>query len=197
MAILYVSNLGTDSYTVDGTNDHVQINQALTAASSGDTVYLRGPFTYDLGSWLLIHSNTILTGDSSARLRLKNNAGWSDALVPIINQAETNISNVYIYGFEIDGNASNQSGKSRGDGWYPCLYFTNASNIEMHDMYLHNGLADGMRISLGSNIKYYNNTVSELGHDGCYFLRVNGGEQRGNNTKIRTNSAIVFITVRM
>ena len=35
------------------------------------TVYLRGPFTYEIAALVQAGSNTILTGDSTAKMRLK------------------------------------------------------------------------------------------------------------------------------
>ena len=57
----------------------LQINQALQFVAenpSYTTVYLKGPFTYFIDDTLLIGSNTILEGDSSATIKLVNNANW-------------------------------------------------------------------------------------------------------------------------
>jgi len=45
--VVYVSGDGSGDYNCDGTDDHVQIQQALEYAASnhGTTVYLKGPFT--------------------------------------------------------------------------------------------------------------------------------------------------------
>lgn len=213
MTILYVSNTGTDDYTVDGTADNVQINLALAyahahgTASSPITVYLRGPFTYDLASWLLIGNNTILTGDSTACVRLKTNAGWSNiysssdpGTMPLISQLVNPIKNVEVHGFEIDCNSGdmigsglkyseNQSGYMRGKLNYIVMFFRYGTNIKMHDMYLHDGLSDGMRMDQGNGLYFYNNVVKRMGHDGSFFIRSKNFEVYGNDTLIRTNSA--------
>lgn len=202
MTTVYISNSGSDNYTVDGVADDVQINQALLYAhnngtdSSPVTVYLRGPFTYELASWLLVGNNTIFTGDKTAKLRLKNNAGWANIYTtedpgtePLLKQRVTPIRNVEVHNFEIDGNKDNQSGYIHGKLNYIILYFQNATNISVHDMYLHDTQSDGMRINNGDTLYFFNNVVERMGHDGSFFLRSTNFMVFGNNTKIRTNSA--------
>lgn len=202
MTTVYVSSLGTDEYTVDGTADDIQINQALLYAhnngtdTSPVTVYLRGPFTYELSSWLLVGNNTIFTGDSTAKLRLKNNAGWTNIYTtedpgtePILKQRVNPIRNVEVHNFEIDANKDNQSGYVHGKLNYIIMFFTNATNISMHDMYLHDGQSDGMRMSSSDTLYFFNNKVERMGHDGCFFLRSRNFLVFGNRTLIRTNSA--------
>ena len=202
MTTVYISNSGNDTYTVDGTADDVQINQALLYAHNNGTdslpvtVYLRGPFTYELSSWLLVGNNTIFTGDSTAKIRLKNSAGWANIYTsvdpgtePLLKQRVNPIRNVEVKNFEIDGNKDNQPGYIHGKLNYIIMYFQNATNISMHNMYIHDSQSDGMRVNNGDTLYFYNNRVERLGHDGSYFLRSQNFLVYGNNTKIRTNSA--------
>jgi len=202
MTTVYVSSLGTDEYTVDGTADDIQINQALLYAhnngtdASPVTVYLRGPFTYELTSWLLVGNNTIFTGDKTAKLRLKNNAGWQNIYTaqdpgtePLLKQRVNPIRNVEVHNFEIDANKDNQAGYVHGKLNYIIMFFTNATNISMHDMYIHDGQSDGMRMANSNTLYFFNNRVERMGHDGCFFLRSQNFLIFGNVTKIRTNSA--------
>lgn len=199
MVTVYVSNLGTDEYTVDGTADDVQINQALAYANTNGTslnpvtVYLRGPFTYEIAALVQAGSNTILTGDSTAKMRLKNSASWaatSDQTAPIIGQLVTPIENFECYGFEIDGNDTNQpSPAARGKLYYVLMWFVYCNNIKMHDMYLHDALSDGMRMDRGDGLYFYNNQTEKMGHEASYFMRSTNFEIYGNTTLIRTNSA--------
>ena len=202
MTTVYVSSSGTDEYTADGVNDDVPINQALEYArinatdENPVTVYLRGPFTYQLSSWLLIGDNTILTGDFSAIVRLKDNAGWANIYTeadpgtePFIKQTVSPIRNAEVHGFEIDGNDVNQSGYVGGKMNYIVMFFTYGTNISMHDMYIHDCCSDGMRMDRGNNLYFYNNIVKRMGHDGSYFIRSQNFLVFGNNTEIRRNSA--------
>src|SRR5512133_3537096 len=88
--VIYVAGDGTGNYNCDGKDDHIQINQALQYAAKhpGTKVYLKGPFVYDIKSSVLIGSNTELTGDTRAKLRLANRVGWTKAggCTPIIGQ---------------------------------------------------------------------------------------------------------------
>ncbi|MEZ5336261.1 MAG: hypothetical protein R2741_14055 [Methanolobus sp.] len=93
-------------YTCDGSADDVQIQQALDrVAGTGGTVYLIGGNTYVISKTLEIGDNTILTGDSDAVIKLKNNARW-DKLVPMIENSGSS-GNIKIHGFEIDANYYN------------------------------------------------------------------------------------------
>ncbi len=199
MVTVYVSNLGTDEYTVDGTADNIQINQSLAYANTNGTssapitVYLRGPYTYEIAAGLLAGNNTILTGDSTAKLKLKNSAGWvaySGATDPIIGQLESTISNFECTGFEIDGNDVNQPSPAiRGQLYYVLMWFVSGANIRVHDMYLHDSLSDGLRADRITGVYYYNNRAERMGHEACYLIRSNVFEIYGNNTLIKTNSA--------
>ncbi|MDD3175695.1 MAG: right-handed parallel beta-helix repeat-containing protein, partial [Candidatus Nanoarchaeia archaeon] len=189
MATIYIAGDGSGDYNCDGVDDHIEINDAFAYADSnpGTTVYFKGPFKYVIGSKLLVGSSVTITGDSTACIKLKDSAGWATG-IPLIGNRNSSISNVEIFGFEIDGNDTNQA-ESRGDGYYMNIYFTNATNCTCHDMYIHDSLADGFRIKTGSNARFYNNTCKRLGHDASYFEFVTGGEVFNNYTEIRTNSA--------
>jgi hypothetical protein len=95
------SGSGAD-YIVSGSNDQVEINSALQAAADtpGSTVYLLEN-TYDIyATNLRIGSNTTLTGDSGAILKLNNSCSWA-SMVPVIGQiggTGTATSNVEIHG---------------------------------------------------------------------------------------------------
>lgn len=189
--VVYVAGDSTGNYNCDGTNDQVQINQALSYAAShpGTTVYLKGPFVYDVKSSCLIGSNTEFTGDSSAKLRLANNVGWTTAGAgtPIIGQAGgvgTAVHDIKIHGFEIDGNEGAQSG-SGGKDLYRVISFQGSSsasvyNISVYNMTLHDAKGDGFRCTYGKNIYYYNNVGNNLQHTCVMYSRVNSGEIHDN-----------------
>lgn len=107
--LVTVTGDGTGDYKCDGKDDQVQINQALSYAAShpGTTVYLKGPFVYDIKNSVLIGSNTELTGDSNAILRLADKVGWTTASkgTPMIGQIGgygSAVHDISIHGFEID-----------------------------------------------------------------------------------------------
>ena len=86
--IVYVAGDGSGDFNCDGKDDHVQINQALKFVAENSeytTVHLKGPFTYVIDDTLLIGSNTILEGDSTAVIKLVNHAGWA-TMKPLIQQ---------------------------------------------------------------------------------------------------------------
>ncbi|AGB48659.1 PDK repeat-containing protein [Methanomethylovorans hollandica DSM 15978] len=183
-----VAASGSGDYICDGTNDHVEINKALAYVKStgGGTVYLRGPNTYWIDSTLNIGSNTKLTGDSTAEIKLVPKAGWSSG-VPMI-RGETGAKNIVITGFTIDGNSENQ-GVSFGRGYYNLMNFENSNNIEVSKMRLEWGCNDGVQIKRGSNIVFTHNDVYKMGHDAFYILYSNTGEVAYNTVFTRTNSA--------
>jgi hypothetical protein len=114
--ILSVATDGTGDYNCDGTSDQVEINAALDfVAGHPDftTVYLKGTGTFTIDQPILISSNTILTGDSTATLKLQDNVGWWTHNKPMVAQTGRiggwdpwghegeSLSNVEIFGFEI------------------------------------------------------------------------------------------------
>ncbi len=186
-----VAGDGTGTYNCDGKDDHEQINQALNYAAShpGTTVHLKGPFVYNIRKSCRIGSNTELTGDSSAKLRLANNAGWTTtgAGTPMVGQiggAGTVVHDIKIHGFEIDGNERAQPG-SGGKDLYRLISFQGSSsasvyNIRVYSMNLHDAKGEGFRCTFGKNIYYYNNVGNNLQHTCVMYARVNSGEIHDN-----------------
>jgi len=186
-ATVYVDTDGSGSYNCNGTNDEIEINEALTYIDGlgGGTVYLKGPNTYWIDATLNIGANTILTGDPTAEIKLIANAGWSSD-VPMIANIGTD-DDITITGFTIDGNSENQD-VSLGNGYYNLIYFDNADNIEVSHMRLEWGCGDGLKIRNGENIKFIHNDVYKLGHDALYALACSKVEHAYNTIFIRTNS---------
>ncbi|WP_292376646.1 right-handed parallel beta-helix repeat-containing protein [Methanosarcina sp. UBA411] len=190
---VYVSGDGTGDFNCDGKDDHVQINQALKFVASNSkytTVHLKGPFTYVIDDTLLIGSNTILEGDSNAVIKLANNAGWV-TMKPMIQQmSKSGNNNIVIRGFEVNGNHDGNPKISKGKGYYNVIYFTNCNNIKVYNMYMHDGLGDGLRIKSGKNIQFYNNKIYKLGHDGLFAIQCENVEAWNNKITCRTNSGL-------
>ncbi len=212
---VYVSGDGTGDYNCDGTSDQVEINQALdfVAANSGyTTVYLKGPHTYYVDETIFISSNTIFTGDSSAKIELIENAGWWTEAKPMIAQKGRitqwnyfgdygdDISNVEIFGFEISGGLVQE--EPSGGTYLPIIHFCSPHNVSIHDMHLHDSHWDVVRFtsSGGENgdepqdcnhSKVYNNLIEYAGHEGVMFVFLKNFEVYNNKVySTRTNCGI-------
>jgi len=190
---IYVAGDGTGDFNCNGTDDHVQINQALAyvaANSAYTTVHLKGPFTYVINDTLLIGSNTTLEGDSSAVIKLADHAGW-DTMEPLIQQmSSSGNNNIVIRGFEVNVNHDNNTEFAKGKGYYNVIYFIRCNNVKVYNMYMHDGHGDGLRIRNSENIQFYNNTVYKLGHDGLFAIECSYVEAWNNTITCRTNSAL-------
>jgi hypothetical protein len=190
---VYVTGDGSGNFTCDGSDDQVEINKALAYVAENpqfSTVHLKGPHVYVISDSILIGSNTILEGDPTAVIKLKDNAGWQSGK-PLITQMDSaGINGVTIKGFEIDGNHDNNQDKKKGEGYYNMISFLNSKDIQVHDMYLHDGHGDGLKVEKGSNIQFYNNTVYKLGHDGLFVIDCQGIEAWNNKITCRTNSGL-------
>ncbi|RXA19705.1 DNRLRE domain-containing protein, partial [Methanosarcina sp. MSH10X1] len=191
--IVYVAGDGSGDFNCDGTDDHVQINQALKFVADNPeytTVHLKGPFTYVIDDTLLIGSNTILEGDSTAVIKLVNNADWP-TMKPLIQQMNNaGNNNIVVRGFEVNVNHDGNSKVAKGKGYYNVIYLIYCKNITVCDMYMHDGHGDGLRIKYSENIRFYNNTVYKLGHDGMFAIECQNIEALNNVITCRTNSAL-------
>ena len=80
-----------------------------------------------------------MEGDPTAVIKLKDEADWPRDK-PLITQMDSaGNHNITIKGFEINGNHDNNEDKKRGEGYYNLIHFFNSSNIQVHDMYMHDG----------------------------------------------------------
>ncbi len=206
--IVYVAGDGTGDFNCDGTSDQVEINQALDyVATHTDftTVYLKGANTFEIDDPVLVSSNTIFTGDSTATIKLKDNAAWWTQNKPLITQTGRLgwdrygidgeiISNVEIYGFRIDGGLFQE--EPSGSEYNTLIHFTYPHNVNIHDMYFQYGQWDAIRLSSFDNTTHtdchiYNNKIFACGHDAVSFVGVRFFEVYANEIyKTRTNSGI-------
>jgi len=77
--IVYVAGDGSGDYNCDGKSDQIEINKALDFVATHPkytTVHLKGSNTYWIDSTIYISSNTILEGDSTAIVKLIDNAKY-------------------------------------------------------------------------------------------------------------------------
>lgn len=189
---IYIAGDGSGDFNCKGSNDQVEINQALEYVAENPqftTVYLKGPNTYVISDSILIGSNIVLEGDPTAVIKLENNANWPRNK-PLISQiGSIQIHGVTIKGFEIDGNHDNENQKD-GQEYYNMIYFHWGKNIQVHDMYMHDGNGDGLRVEGISNVQFYDNRIYKLGHDGFYAINSDNIEAWNNRITIRTNSGL-------
>ena len=204
--VVYVAGDGSGDYNCDGVSDQIEINQALDfVAANADytTVYLKGPYTYIIDEPVIISDNIILTGDSTATIKLKDNAEWREHCKPIIGQKNRvawdpwgnesdSINNVEIYGFAVNGG---EQVEPVGDTYIPLIHFYNPYNVSIHDMHLSQSYWDIVRLTSPSGIainsSVYNNVVEYAGHEGICFVSVTDFEAYGNKIySTRTNTGI-------
>ncbi len=211
--IVYVAGDGSGNFNCDGNNDQVGINAALDFVaehSEYTTVYLKGAHTFWINEPIYISANTTLEGDEDAIVKLADHANWHTQFKPLIGQKGTVLeeimldqsvttANITIRGFELDGNRANQSEPS-GHSYYRMIQLQNCYNVTINDMYIHNGLADGILLEFGVgtgesiyniNSKFYNNRIHNDGHDGIYIGQATNFEIYNNNiTNSRTDASI-------
>ncbi len=196
---VYVAGDGSGDFNCDGLDDHIQINNALDYAAQDPqitTVYLKGPFTYVINDTVRISSNTTLTGDSTAVIKLANSVSWPIEKAMISNKnltagsLATGDHDIVICGFEIDGNRDGNKQVSSGKGYHNLFYFKYCSNVSIHHMYLHDNHGDGVKFTLSNNLKYHDNIIYRLGHDGLYAIKSTNIEAYNNKITCRTNSGL-------
>ncbi len=191
--IVYVAGDGSGDFNCSGTDDQIEINQALQYVAENSnytTVHLKGPFTYVVNDTLLIGSNTTLEGDSTAVIKLADNAGWSIEKSIITQMDSFGDHNITIKGFAIDGNRDENKNVENGSGYYNFINLSNCQNIDVYDMYMTNSLGDGLKIKGCSNIKFHDNEAYLLGHDVLYALNSLNVEAYNNRITCNTNSGL-------
>jgi len=203
--VVTVAGDGSGDFNCDGKDDHVQINQALEYAASnpGTTVHLKGPFTYNIGDSLLIASNTILEGDSSATIKLApglptwGGRGSSISEKKAMLMIKGNSANdVTIRGFTVDGSQSDYYPNVKlGTSCYNMATLIGCNGLTIQNVTFKNGCNDAMLISKSSNIMIDTVTVNKCGHDGVYAYNVKDITVKNCKFINRTNSSCRFDVV--
>ena len=171
---------------IAGAGAEQQINERLKA---GGTVYL-STGVYEIEGPVIVGSNTILTGDPDAIIKVSSTSSqWFTGSTGIISCAES-VKNVEIYGFQINGNLgalpasfANTQGHDKDAERCIILHGNSgdyAENIRIHDMKLYDSFSDGMYIYYAKNVKVYNNFISNCQHEGIFWSVVVGGEMFNN-----------------
>lgn len=171
------------SQGIGGAATQNDINQKL---QQGGIIHLP-PGTYVLTDSIILQSNTTLEGEPGTVITIPDHAGWP-VWKPLISG--TDVQNVTIRNLEINANSDGNSETPHGAGYYNCIYVTGCKDIQVYNCTLQDGLGDGLRTKLSKNIKFYNNLVSRLGHEGFFGIDSQNIECFNNRITTRTNSAL-------
>jgi parallel beta-helix repeat protein len=156
--------------------DEVQINEAL---ANGGNVHLPSG-VYVLEGPVIIHSNTVLSGEGGTILRVSSSSSqWFTGQTGVICNPTESLQNVEICFLEVDGNIGNlprnfdsTPGHDRDAekliliGGFSSEY---GNNIIIHDVKLYNAFSDGIYLRFTNNIQIYNNEIINCQHEG-FFL---------------------------
>ena len=145
------------------------------------------PITYTLTDSIILQSDTVLEGETGTIITIPNHAGWED-WVPLIKGV--GVQNVTIKNIEIDANSDQNSDKPHGKGFYNCIHFIDSDNIDVYNCTFHDSLGDGLRVKTSTNIKFYNNLVYKLGHEGFYGIDSQNFECFNNRITTRTDDGL-------
>jgi len=176
--------------------DEQQINSQL---QQGGIVHLQ-PITYTITDSIIFQSDTTLEGESGTIIKLVDNAGWP-TWQPLIKAQ--GVRNVTIRNIKIDANSDNQDNaptwqghtghegkKNWGMGNYNIIHAIDCDSISVHDCTFLDSLCDGFRVKTSTNIEFFNNTVSRMGHDAFYAIDSQNIQAYNNRITTRTNSAL-------
>src|SRR5674476_1320424 len=97
--IVYVAINGSEDFNCDGSDDQVEINQALAYVVENPqftTVHLKGPNTYIISDSIFIGNNTILEGDPTSVIKLKDKADWPSGKSLIMQMDKAGNHNITI-----------------------------------------------------------------------------------------------------
>lgn len=171
------------SQGIGGAATQNDINQRL---QQGGIIHLPAG-TYVLTDSIILQSNTTLEGEPGTVITIPDHAGWP-VWKPLISG--TDVQNVTIRNLEINANSDGNSETPHGAGYYNCIYVTGCKDIQVYNCTLQDSLGDGLRTKLSKNIKFYNNLVSRLGHEGFFGIDSQNIECFNNRITTRTNSAL-------
>ena len=192
--IVYVNTDGSGDYNCDGKDDHIQINEALEYAGRAEiqgTVYLQGPNTYVINGELIIKSDTELTGDSTACIKLANNSNFKEYDKSAFIKQLSSSRNIKIHGFEIDGNNAGNPLIAMWKNSCTAIKLMEAYNVHVYDMYIHHNQNDCIFIHGNNqdiNSSIHDNHFYKGGHEAIYLNAAHNVEIYNNSVYIHGNS---------
>ncbi len=168
---------------IAGAANQNDINQEL---QQGGIIHLPAG-TYVLTDSIILQSNTVLVGEPGTVITIPDHAGWP-AWKPLISG--NCVQNVTIRNLDINANSDENSETPHGAGYYNCIHVINCSNVQVYNCTFHNSLGDGLRTKKSKDIKFYNNLVYRLGHEGFFGIESQYIECFNNRITTRTNSGL-------
>ncbi len=214
-----VATDGSGDYNCDGSNDDIEINQALTEiAGTGGTVHLKAG-TYIISAPIeLAGNNTILEGEGSdhTTIKLVDEADWGEVFgegetanyltaEPLIRNKEGALHGLTLRNFKINGNKYNQhfTHPTRGEvsvpdghGNYDAVYFSpgntteRLSNILISHVYVYENNSDAFIVFNGNGVTVEYCRTLRIGHSAIYFLDPVNCLAEHNHFTIAANSGI-------
>lgn len=138
-------------YVCDGTDDHVQINAAITALPDGGGVVYLSEGTFTLGAAVVLDSNVALVGSGAGTI-----VKLGDALTINGITADTK-SNLLIANLKVDGNRANQT-TGGSELLQNGIYLVACANSKVSNCWAVNCFGSGINLS-------GNNTYCTVGYN--------------------------------
>ncbi|MFA7169459.1 MAG: right-handed parallel beta-helix repeat-containing protein [Candidatus Paceibacterota bacterium] len=91
---------------------------------------------------------------------------------------------------DMTGCESKTDGRKHGTGYYTLIYLHNGSNFSVHDLTMKDGVNDGFKVFNANGVKFYNNYVDRMGHEGIYAGSSHGLDVYNNTFSIRTSDGV-------
>lgn len=173
--------------TYNGTTDAV-IQQAVNAASSGDTIYIHAA-TYTFNHTVKLKSGLKVKGDGVNKTIIYGTASACNTESEPGYFYANNVSNIEIYGltFKSASTGPTQNGKTE---YKVCIRAISSSNITVHDCsavkWIYN---DFFKASHSTDLKMYNCNVV-TGHAAAYFFKCKRCQVYKNKILVYTNAGI-------
>lgn len=194
-SIVYVATDGSGDCNTDGTDDHVEINQALLDIykKGGGTVHLKKG-TYVIDDSVVIHSNTTLEGDGwSTVITVKDDgaADWPKGRHMVTSRDATNLT---IRNLKIDGKRDRfkqvKGHEGWGAGYQNTINLAKVSNATISGVWAGNNRNDAVGGGSCKNVTIQDCTFYSFGHDGFYIYKGDTAKILNNKYVIRCNAGI-------
>jgi len=216
--VVYVALDGSGDFNCNGgDDDQVEIQQAIdfVLANEGFTTIHLKAGTYTINDTIYIagkkNQKVILEGEEGTVLMLSADACWPKEKALIQHKtaamigefADGYLGNFIIRGFKMDGNGPNitkglngsevralKYPDNNGGSYYTLISLRDCVDVEVCDMYLTHNMNDGLLVKASTDIKFHDNIVDEIGHDGLYAYKCERVYAYNNIIYIQTNSGL-------